>query len=352
MKENKSREVGLSGSLKDFGLAELLQILGQQQKSGVLTIQGEKKETVQILFHRGMIVGTLFPEETGIENSLGQRLIRGGLITAENWKKAYAQHQEELKSVDQVLLKNEMIRHEDLAAIMRLIILETIYNLFKWPRGNFQFIAQDVYFDPTLIEPLNTEYLLLDVLRMIDEWPLLAKKLPSFDIVFQKVDPLATLEKLNGTPWEKRRSFQMEVIYELVNGVRSISEIIDLSFIGEFDTCKNLVDLWDAGLIEPLPRGEIKKKRRSVITGLFQRGLIYLLIIIWVLILIYQFGRQRENHFPFSRQEEEAAELIQNHLKEIKKEKLERAKEIFFLEENRLPQDLRELTARNLFPTR
>lgn len=344
------REASLSGSLKDFGLAELLQILGQQQKTGILTLQGEKKEIVQILFDKGMIVGTLFPAETGPETSLGKRLIRGGLISEENWKKAFTQHQEELISIERVLLKNEMIRQEDLAAVLRLLILETIYQLFKWPGGKFQFSAQEVYFDHTLIEPLNTEYLLLDVLRMIDEWPLLAKRLPSFDLIFQKVNPLATLDSLAGTPWEKKRSFQMEIIYELVNGVRTVKEIIDLSFIGEFDTCKNLVDLMDAGLIEPVAQGAGERKRRPALMNFWPKGIVYIISLAWGLFLFYQVMETRGAKFPYSSREEKMVEVVQSYITAIKRDKILKAREIFFLEEGRYPRDLTELVEKRLLP--
>ncbi len=346
------KEASLAGSLKDFGLAELLQILGQQQKTGILTIQGEKQETVQILFDKGFIVGTLFPGENGPETSLAKRLINGGLISPEKWKKAYEQHQEELLTIEQVLLKNDLIRREDLAAVLRLMILETIYNLFKWPRGQFQFNAQEVYYDHTLIEPLNTEYLLLDILRMIDEWPLLAKRLPSFNIIFQKVNPLATLDILVGTPWEKRRSFQMEVIYELVNGVRSVKEIMDLSFIGEFDTCKNLVDLMDAGLIEPIAAGESPKKKRSIWLTYGQKGVAYLLFLGWVIFLVNQVITDRGPNFPASPAEEKMKELTQVYIEAINKERTRRAREVFLLEEDRLPQDINELIKKRLLPLR
>lgn len=346
------KEAGLTGSLKDFGLAELLQILGQQQKTGILTILGEKQEAVQILFDKGFIVGTLFPGENGPETSLAKRLISGGLITPDNWKKVYEQHQEELISIEQVLLKNELIRREDLSAVLRLLIMETIYNLFKWPRGKFQFTAQEVYFEHTLIEPLNTEYLLLDVLRMIDEWPLLAKRLPSFNIIFQKVNPLATLDVLGGTPWEKRRSFQMEVIYELVNGVRTVNEIINLSFIGEFDTCKNLVDLMDVGLIEPIATGEREKKKRLIWGGYLQKGIVYLLCVGWALFLVNQIITNRSLSFPASPAEEKMKEITQTYVAAINKDRIMRAREVFVLEEDRLPQDLTELVKKRLLPPR
>lgn len=249
----RGKEAGLTGFLKDFGLTDLFQLLGQQQKTGVLNLQEKKRGIVQVRFDKGMIVGIVLPSEKDEENSLGKRLVQGKLLSPDNWRKAFQLHKEELISIESALLKSEVIRKEDLTAALRLHTFDTIYNLFKWNEGTFWFETKEVYYDSNLLEPLNAEYLLLDVLRMVDEWPLLAKRIPTFGLVMQRVNPSTTLEVLTGTPWEKSRSFQMEVIYELVNGLHTVQEIIDLSFVAEFDTCKNLIAMMDAGLIEPVP---------------------------------------------------------------------------------------------------
>jgi len=149
---------------------------------------------------------------------------------------------------------------------------------------------------------MNTEFLLLDVLRMVDEWPMLAKRLTRFDMVLRKVNPMATLDSLMGTPLEKNRSFQMEVIYDLVDGQRSVKEIIDLSFVEEFETCKNLILLMDAGLVES-PAGSVKKepggeKKSQVAKHLADAGA-YFLVGILALLLFFQFTEARSSKLPF-----------------------------------------------------
>jgi hypothetical protein len=248
--------------LKEFGLTDIFPLLGQQQKTGALNLQ-QGNEVVQVLFEKGMIVGIGIPTEADEKPPLAKRLIRGGLLSPEKWEKAYKQHKEGVVSIEQALLDNGMVIKEDLVAVLRLLTFETIYGLFKWKGGTFRFEAKKVLYDPNLVEPLASEYLLLDVLRMVDEWPLLAERIPAFDIVLGKLNPGATLDVLAGTAWEKKRTFQMEVLYELVDGQRTIQEVMDLSFIGEFDTCKNLIMLMDAGMIEPLSHSVKKKKKKE-----------------------------------------------------------------------------------------
>lgn len=350
MGQGKGKKVGLTGSLKDFGLTDLFQLLGQQQKTGILTLQEKKGKIVQVRFDKGMIVGISLPSEKEEENSLGRKLIQSRLLTPDKWKKAFQLHKEELISIESALLKSGGIRQEDLIAALRLHTSETIYNLFKWEEGTFWFEAKEVFYDPTLVEPLNAEYLLLDVLRMVDEWPILAKRLPSLGMVLQKVDPLATLEVLTGTSWEKGRSFQMEVVYDLVNGVHTVREIIELSFLGEFDACKNLIKLMDAGLIQPLAthvKGE--KKWRIQIGQQLLNGGIYLLVVILGFIFISHLAVGLRENFPFNLNERKLWRMTQDYLRKIEEGRRENAREIFFLETGRYPTHSEEMVKRGLW---
>ncbi|MBI5966805.1 MAG: DUF4388 domain-containing protein [Deltaproteobacteria bacterium] len=334
--------------MKDFGLTDIFQLLGQQQKTGVLNLQEDKK-VVQVLFDKGMVVGTNFPTEPEEEHPLGKRLIRGGLISPEQWKKAGDQHKEELISIEQALLKNGMVINEDLIAVIKLLTFETIYGLFKWKGGTFRFETTKVSYDPSFVEPLNAEYLLLDVLRMVDEWPLLAERIPTFGMVVQKVNPLATLDVLAGTAWAKKRTFQMEVIFELIDGARTIQEIMDLSFIGEFDTCKNLITLIDAGLVEPvsISVGSQRPKRPPLSRHLVDAGA-FLLVGVLAIFLIFQLANTRLENLPLTQAEWKGWSTLRDSIQRVEREKTTKAREVFFLEENRYPTAPEEMVKQGL----
>jgi len=349
-RRNNHKDAGLIGSLRDFGLTDLFQVLGQQQKTGVLNLQNEKTG-IQICFDNGKIVGIVFPNETAESSFLGKRLVRGGLLTPEIWKKAFAQHREELVSIETVLSKNQFVRNEDLTAVLRLLISETVYNLFKWKGGAFRFEAREVASDPNLLEPINTEFLLLDVLRMVDEWPLLADRIPTSKMVLCKVNEIATLEVLAGSVWADRRSFQMEVIYELVNGQRTISDIIDQSFVGEFETSKNLITLMDAGVIEPVGVNPVSERGNGHRTRkLLSNVGVYLLIGVLAILLVLQLAWVRGRTFPFSPREYEGWMALKEAIEKIEEDKRVNAAEVFFLEKNRYPRDASELIKNGLLP--
>ncbi len=337
--------------MEDFGLTDIFQLLGQQQKTGVLTIQDEKKakKVVQILFDKGMIAGTAFPSEPPEEPALVKRMIRGGLISPEKWKKAWDQHKEKLISVENALLNSGLVVKEDLVAVLRLVTFETIYGLFKWEGGIFRFETKDISYVPDFVEPIPAEYLLLDVLGKVDEWPMLAERIPTFEMVLKKSNSMATLDELTGTPWEKKRTAQMDVLYELVDGHRTIQEIIDLSFIGEFDACKDLIVMIDAGLIEAISIGaRMEKGKKSKALGRLKDAGAYFLFGVLVFFVIFQLGITRWRDFPFSQEERENLRAIQASLGKIEKIKSMNAREVFFLEENRYPMNHSEMVNKGL----
>ena len=48
--------MALEGTFKDFGLADIFQLIGLQKKTGVLTVRGEGGRLVTVSFEKGMVV--------------------------------------------------------------------------------------------------------------------------------------------------------------------------------------------------------------------------------------------------------------------------------------------------------
>lgn len=328
----KKKDAGLTGYLQDFGLTDLLQLIGSQQKTGVLSLREEKKE-VRVFFDNGMIVGTAVPSSAAEEHPLGKRLMAAGLLSPEKWKKVCLGRKEQLLNIEQALVTDGGVGPEDLKAAARLLTFETIYGLFKWKGGSFRFEAKPVSFPAELIEPLNAVYLLLDVLRQVDEWPIIAQRFPNFKMVFRKFEPMATLDILSGTPWEKERSPQLEGVYDLIDGKRSAQEIIGLSHIGEFDTCKNLILLLDAHMIEPVPTGpETSGKKPLPFVHFLNRTGPALGMAILILVLLFQLIFTRGEHFPFTRQEYQGWQMLRDSWRQIEAVQDLYSREILFSE--------------------
>ncbi len=71
--------MSLEGKLKDFGIADILQLLAQQQKSGLLLVE-RTSESAEIYFLNGLVIETRSSQHS---DRLGEMLIRGGYVTRE-----------------------------------------------------------------------------------------------------------------------------------------------------------------------------------------------------------------------------------------------------------------------------
>jgi len=119
---------------------------------------------------------------------------------------------------------------------------ETVYVLFTWTQGTFNFepgVTPDEGVHTTAIDPQS---LLLEGARRVDEWTLIAKKIPSFDIVFAPDRHTLLANERPLTPEE-------EVIVPLLDGQRDVSALIADSGLGEFTVGKTLYGLLSASLI-------------------------------------------------------------------------------------------------------
>ena len=73
--------MALEGTLRDFSLADIFQLIGLQRKTGVLTLR-TKDDTVTVTFLDGKVVGADSLNHR-LENRLGSVLIKSAIITPE-----------------------------------------------------------------------------------------------------------------------------------------------------------------------------------------------------------------------------------------------------------------------------
>ena len=72
----------------------------------------------------------------------------------------------------------------ELEDYMRLQIEEAVYYLFTWTSGTFNFEAGVRPESEDFLVRISPEALLLEGARRVDEWSLIEKKIPSFDLIF------------------------------------------------------------------------------------------------------------------------------------------------------------------------
>lgn len=260
--------MALEGTLRDFSLADILQLIGLQRKTGVLTLRG-KDDTVTVTFLDGKVVGADSLNRR-LENRLGTVLIRTGLLTQDQLNRALEIQKETLQRLGFILTHYGIISAESLREAIQLQIMQVVYRLFRWKDGDYHFSQETtIEYDRDNVTPISAESILMEGARMIDEWPIIEKRVRSYDMVFRKkltdqeivvvgadeADEIdfdgEAVKKKRGFGSDKIRISQTEKwIYDTVDGTMTVGDIVEVSRFSEFDTNKGLYELLTRDLIE------------------------------------------------------------------------------------------------------
>ena len=260
--------MALEGTLKDFSLADIFQLIGLQRKTGVLTLRA-KDDTVTVTFLDGKIVGADSLAHR-LENRLGHVLMRSELLTQDQLNRALEVQKETLQRLGFVLVHYGIISIDALKQALQLQILQIIFRLFRWKDGDYHFSQETtIEYDRDYVVPLSAESILMEGARMIDEWPIIEKRIRSYDMVFRKKltdqeivvvgSEDADEVDFDGTPARRKKQAASDKIrispeeksmYDMADGTLTVREIMDRSRYPEFDTAKALYELLTRDLIE------------------------------------------------------------------------------------------------------
>jgi hypothetical protein len=252
--------VALRGNLEDFGIAEVFQLVGQQRKTGILEFTGTDGRQVQLRFDRGAVVSAA-PAESKAHESLGDMLVRCGCLTRAQVDGLHAECEPSGQSLPRVAIARNLIAEGEIEQIEDLLTRETIFEVLRWSDGSFDFHARQVFHSRAIETLLGAEQILMDGLRMVDEWQMFADLVPSENTVFERTGRFETYrDQMNAVTG--RRFDQAQRVFALVDGRLRARRIIDLSRLGSFDATRALADLHAAGVIVPRDPESLQRSRR------------------------------------------------------------------------------------------
>ncbi|MEM7408978.1 MAG: DUF4388 domain-containing protein [Myxococcota bacterium] len=253
--------VGLSGNLVDFGIADVFQLIGQQRKTGVLELKSETTRA-QLVFDEGMVVSAAPASgRAGELDPLADRLIRCGLLTRDRAEEAVQACRASAQTLASTLREREWLPDDQIESAEELVTRDTIFEVLRWRTGTFDFRAQEVSHTRDRSQLLGAEQILMDGLRMVDEWQSFADLVPSEETVFQRSGRFERyLEKLGRDDAEARA--RAERVFQRVDGRLSARRVIDLAQLGTFDGMRGLAELREADAIRPLHPESVRHVRR------------------------------------------------------------------------------------------
>jgi len=218
----------------------VLQLLAMGQKTGCLSVT-DRSNFGYIYFDRGRIS---YASIVNRRDRLGDMLVKAAVLTQAELDAAIdvqgTQHRH--KRLGEILIEQQILSREELHRYIRIQIEEAVYYLFTWTQGTFSFEADIRPDEHDVLVSINPESLLLEGARRVDEWSLIEKKVPSFDIIFGVDDGRLAASEAQLTPLQ-------EQLLPLIDGRRDVTALIDASGAGEFEVGKALYGLATAGFL-------------------------------------------------------------------------------------------------------
>ena len=220
--------IGLTGDLKTMSLPDLLQWTSLGQKSGTLVLRRDSL-VKKVFFRNGGIVGSATNDPT---EYLGQILISEGIISEQQLKEAIDQQLRSRVMLGRILVRQGLVTEAKVADILRRKAQETIYSLFLWNEAEFEFVEEEPAPGQQVLISVGVDEVLMEGLRRFDTAKLIRKVFPDNDVVLFRTKKALPREIA-------ARKFPSR-LYGLVDGRRTLAEVILESHSPEFNVCQVL----------------------------------------------------------------------------------------------------------------
>lgn len=231
--------MGISGNLKTMHLGDLLQWCGINLKTGTLRLRRGPIEK-KLFFNKG---GLFSSTSNSPRETLGQFLIRSGMLSEEQLFKALFQQDRTREPLGQILIGQDLLGEEELQDLLRLKTEETIYDCFLWPEGDFSF-EDDVLPEKIPVSlRLDLTGVILEGARRTDEWARIKEAFPSRLSTFALTDQAPDDDAPGELEEEDRR------ILELVERKKNLAEIALEMHAVEFYVASRLLELLQKGKV-------------------------------------------------------------------------------------------------------
>ncbi len=279
----------LSGDLKDFSLADVLQLLLQQRKSGVLALENGK-EKAELHISQGNISGVRVNGRTP-EGKIREMLVETGRIGAREMGELESISGDMGRPILQTLIAKGFLSEADRDEWLQLISEDMVCELFSWPEGQYSFgTGHKAQSAGTSHMSLSAEFACMEGMRRIDDWPRLRETVPDGRMLFCPT----------GRPFDGDELGWDRLVLGLVDGRRTVESIGRQVPFGSFRLAECLVNLWNGGFIAPVqdrglhhehapqpdPEAERDRKTALVVGGfslLLLAALAVRLFALWVL---------------------------------------------------------------------
>src|SRR5437762_8926199 len=231
--------MSLAGNLRTMDLPEVLQWIASSRKTGTLHL--ERRSVQKRIYFQGGAIYTSWSNDP--RESLGQILVRERLVTEEQLFKALLSCEQKGGLLGVLLVADGIVSEEDVRRVLRIKAEESIYDLFLWPEGKFEFKDGETAGDDLIPIELDVTSAIMEGVRRVDEWGRIRTVFPTMEVSF-------TLPQ--GVPAEVADGIERRLLELAGSGLNRAAVSLELRR-SEFEAAEMAFRLHARGLLAVVP---------------------------------------------------------------------------------------------------
>jgi curved DNA-binding protein CbpA len=233
-------EIPLTGNIRDFSLSKILVYLSRNRKTGTLIVK-IPAFTKKVFLDKG---DAIFASSTYEDDRLGEMLIKAGKITIEQYEESVKLLKIKNKRQGAILVELGYLTPKDLFWGVKYQVKEIIYSLFPLEDAEYEFVEGEIPANEVITLKMSMGNLVYEGVKKISNLIRMKNELPDTESAFQlSTDPASLFQDIEFSPQDQK-------MLSMIDGKRTIKELIDSSSVGTFEALKTLYALWSTGTIE------------------------------------------------------------------------------------------------------
>jgi hypothetical protein len=238
--------VVLKGSLREFILADIFNLLAQQKITGKLILSTGEEEGI-IAFKEGLVAGAIKGDEQ-LPRKLFILLVNFYNFSYDEIKGLFASFETNINGLFAEIIHQKMIPREALESFATDVVEDITCGFFLWTKGTYYFSSVPYVDDiaPSCVS-ISVENMAMEAMRRVDEWNRMQKTIRN-DIVFvpserrvpelpERIDPLEQPE---------------EYLFSKIDGISPVAALFRTTCLTEYKVYESLQGLINENRVTPL----------------------------------------------------------------------------------------------------
>jgi hypothetical protein len=242
--------VRLEGSLDAFSLPDIFALLSMTKKTGGLHLRRPHAHGV-VWFTTGSLTGGASDVS---RQGLARRVVGSTTLDGDAVQRAVEQASGDdslgvVRALQQAGVVDEGMLHD----LVGEHVVDTVFDLLRWPDGDFAFVVDEPNPDDVGVTR-QVDDVVTEARRRLESWKNVAVAIPSPAAVLSVPAVLSSDPQLSRDEW---------ALLALVDGRRSVAQVVGLAGRGEFAVVSALAELVGRGLLRVNDADQVSALLRS-----------------------------------------------------------------------------------------